>query len=143
MTQFATADEFVAKFGDSEATTLTQLENPTATEPDEDLLNRALQDASAVMEGYLPAVSAPYPQVLIACACDVARYLLDRNLAREDVRKRYEDWQSWLKQVAQGLVKIPGIEPSQDLPARGSPAIAEGSPVFSSEGLNVFLSDRY
>jgi len=119
--QYATATDFQNRYGAQETLALTRLENPTATTIDTALLDRRLQDASALVQGYMPAgLTAPYPTIVVTKTCEIARGLLDRNRRREDVQLDYDAALKWCEDVAKGLFKIPGIEAAQRLPVRGS-----------------------
>lgn len=107
----ATAD-FITTFGEQEAVAVTNLYTPGAIAIDEANLEQALTDASALIDGYiqgrvtLPLEDDRIPATLKACCADIARYRLDRNRCREEVRIRYEDWISWLKDVSKGVVNL-------------------------------------
>jgi len=119
--QYATVNDFQDRYGDQETLALTRLENPTATTIDIDLLNRRLQDASAIVQGYMPdQLTPPYPDIVVLKTCEIARGLLDRNRRREDVQLDYEAALKWCEDVAKGLFKLPLIEAAQRLPVRGS-----------------------
>jgi phage gp36-like protein len=95
-----------------EAIALTNLEDSDLERIDDKVLNRALEDADAEVDGYLSAAGytlplATAPLNLRNKCCDIARYRLDRNRPREDVRQRYEDAIAFLKDLASGRVKLP------------------------------------
>jgi phage gp36-like protein len=82
----------------------------------EAVTNRALLDCSATADGYIAAKNAlPLPVVndrLKEVVADLARYKLYKDRANEEVRQRYEDAISWLKDVARGTV-ILVIDPAE------------------------------
>ena len=73
-------------------------------------INTALDDASQIADGYICAYyTVPLegaPQNLKIYVCDIARYLLWKSRASEEVRQRYEDAISYLKLVASGRAKL-------------------------------------
>lgn len=74
----------------------------------------ALQDASDIADGYLAVrysvpLSAP-PANLKIYICDIARYLLWKSRASDEVRQRYEDAIAFLKLVAIGKARLQVIE---------------------------------
>ena len=69
-----------------------------------------MDDASQIADGYICAYyTVPLegaPQNLKIYVCDIARYLLWKSRASEEVRQRYEDAISYLKLVASGKAKL-------------------------------------
>lgn len=107
---YCTAADFQSIFGFQETVELTNLERPDAIAVDAPTLQQALDNASAFIDGYLQnRVTLPItdaPKILVQCCADIARYRLDRNRVREDIRQRYEDWIFWLKDVSKGVVNL-------------------------------------
>ena len=140
---YATVEEFETRFDVTETIELTNLEDPLAESPDLDVLEQALDLASEEIDGYLWAASyalplSSPPLILREWCLDIARYKLDRNANREDVRRRYDDAIAWLKGLAKGLTQIPGA--SQIVPtettATTAPKWFVGRPaVFSQDSL--------
>lgn len=92
---------------------------------DDGVVAAALARADSVIDGYLGGryalpLATPYPPVIVATACDLARYWLYDNAATERVREGFEDAINWLKDVAAGKVLL-------QLPAARS-NVAIGSP---------------
>lgn len=73
-------------------------------------VDQALQDADSRINGYLASrYSLPLsvvPDDLPQVACALARYQLLGDAATERARKDYEDAMAWLKDVANGRVKL-------------------------------------
>jgi phage gp36-like protein len=107
---YATAQDFIDAFGEPETVMLTNLDDAAATTPDLVPLNKALEDATALINAYvggryvlpLSVVST----VVHRYCLDIARYMLDRIRSREDVRVRYEDALKFFEQVVKGLVSL-------------------------------------
>lgn len=147
---YATPEEFISRFGQQEALELTNLEDPNAASVDLLVLQDALDDASSLIDGYiqarvqLPLHQSAYPKTLIWACCDIARFQMDRDRTREEVRLRYEDRMAWLKDVSKGLVNL-GLD-SQD-PAQSAtvapdlPSTADRATVFTDPVLTGYEGD--
>ncbi len=105
---YATLETMVERFGSDE---LTQRTDRAGTgEMDAQVMDRALADADAEVNGYLavryalPLVGVP--TALARVAADIARYRLYDDGVPETVRKRYEDAVALLKRIANGDVKL-------------------------------------
>ncbi len=108
---YATVADFIAAFGLDEAIALSNLDDPTAEITDEAIITSALETATADLDSYLRSAgySLPLPEiprVLVGKCCDIARYKLDRNRAREEVRQRYLDAVFWCKDLAKGIASL-------------------------------------
>lgn len=107
---YADLNQFIQAFGEQEAIELTNLDDPAATAIDPIPMERALVDASALIDTYLGRLYAlplaNTPAALIPCCLDLARYRLDRIRVREDVRQSYEDRVRWLEQVCKGIISL-------------------------------------
>lgn len=97
------------RFGASEIDQLLDRNND-ATE-DSGALDTAIADTDALIDGYLAALyTLPVvliPALLKAIACDIVRFKLWDDNAPTEVRKRYEDALKQLKDIANGLIKLP------------------------------------
>jgi phage gp36-like protein len=138
---YATVDEFETRFGVTETIELTNLEDPLAESPDLDVLEQALELASEEIDGYLWAASyalplASPPLILREWCLDIARYKLDRNANREDVRRRYDDAIAWFKGLAKGLTMLPGA--AQIIPTE---ATTTNSPKWATSRDPIFTQD--
>lgn len=84
-------------------------------------IGRALENASAIVDGYIAAryalPLATTPATLRECCISIAVYKLatDATLLSDDVRQRYEDAIAFLKDIAKGIASL------------GLPAAASGS----------------
>ena len=107
---YATVADLIDKFGESEMIELTNFDDPDGVVVDSVQCDRVLQDADSLINSYIQARNKlpllTVPRSLVLCACDLARFELDRNRTREDVTIRYERWIAWLKDVAKGLVNL-------------------------------------
>lgn len=82
---------------------------------DDTVLDQAISDATAEIDAYLSGFTLPSPStVLVGIACDIARYrLYDDQILYSDLGKpisqvaiRYERWLVYLKDVAEGKIKL-------------------------------------
>lgn len=82
---------------------------------DDTVLNQSISDATAEIDAYLSGFTLPSAStVLVGIACDIARYRLhDDQILYSDLGKpisqiaiRYERWLVYLKDVAQGKIKL-------------------------------------
>lgn len=86
--------------------------------PDADVYGPALDDASTEVDAYLAAITTlplttPVPDLVVFITCEIARYRLWKDLASDEVRRRYEDAARQLREIAARRVKLPGLEPAQ------------------------------
>lgn len=111
---------------------------------DDTVLNRALTDADAEVDGYLvgryPLPLATTPQILVGMACDIARYRLYEDRPTEHVRQRYDDAIKYLEKVSQGKISL-GLDSAQQPTAEQGGPKAEGEDrVFSRDKLSDYTS---
>lgn len=106
------------------------------------VLDRAIADANAEIDGYVGARYAlplpdPVPPVLVPIACDIARYRLFDDSVPEIVRQRYEDAIARLKDIAAGRLSL-GIDPAQAAAAQVGVRVRAPAKVFSDELLGGY-----
>lgn len=129
-TAYATVDDLVSRYGESEIIELTDRDHQGAI--DAAIAGQALDDANAEVDSYLatryPVPPDPVPTLLARVACDIARYRLYDDAAPEEVRKRYDDAARILARLASGEISI---GPAQSTPTHpqtvtvvgGTPAV--------------------
>lgn len=133
---YAVKQDLIERFGQDELAHLTDREN--ATMINNTTVTRALADADSLINGYLqsrytlPLTSVP--QVLVACACDVARYYLHGDRVTDIVKERYDTRISWLKDVAAGRASL-------GLDAAGAETTTETGSVSYRANERVFTKD--
>ena len=132
---YVTKQELISRFGEEELIQLT--DRAGAGVIDDQVLDRAIADADAEIDGYLGSrYSLPLsviPASLNRIAADIARYYLYEDAATEHVRQRYEDAVRFLRAISEGKVSL-GIDPSGAgaKPASGA-TMTSGGRVFTRE----------
>lgn len=113
---YTTLAELIERFGD---TTLKQLADRDGDGAiDQDVIDRAIADAGAIIDGYLKVRYAlplsSVPPLLSPIAADVAFYHLHPHGAPDEVRSRYRDAIRQLEGLARGTVRlnVAGAEPT-------------------------------
>lgn len=107
---YATPDNMLSRFGEQDLTLLTEREDSVLGEINLALLEQALRDASAEIDGYiagryvLPLTTVP--AVLERNCCDIARYFLYGDKAPEQVEKRYTAVVKFLTAVSKGDISL-------------------------------------
>lgn len=128
---YVTQQQLIDRFGSEELIQLTDRANAGAI--DTAVLNQAIADAGAEIDGYLagryqlPLATAP--SILALYCGDIARYRLYDDAARDEVRKRYDDAIEFLKLVAKGTVRLGADEPA----ATGGAQMETGGRVFGRD----------
>jgi phage gp36-like protein len=105
---YCSKQNLIDTFGNNELVSLTdRLGTGTI---DDRVLNQAIQDASAIMDGYLGSryqlPLANVPQSLIPLACNMTRYQLYDNEASEQVTERNKAALKFLESVAKGELSL-------------------------------------
>ena len=105
---YATRDDLTERFGEAEIAQRERMLPPGAIE-------RALSDAGQDVDGYLSArytvPVSPIPATLVRLACDIARYRLLGDAASDDVRSRYKDAISALRDIGAGRSRLTDAAP--------------------------------
>lgn len=136
---YATKQDMIDRFSAAE---LVQLTDKGAVRTDaivDAVLDKALADASADIDGYLAGryviPLSPAPANVTRLACDIARYYLQINEANEQVKARYDAALKFLTKVATGEIKIgataAGVEPPAN--TAGGVKFTPGQKSFSRE----------
>ncbi|MDD9910188.1 MAG: DUF1320 domain-containing protein [Ahrensia sp.] len=125
---YATAQDLIDRFGVKEMTRLSVPGDRSAEQPDTDVLERVIADASSFCDGYLRAryrvpVESP-TRDLVQAVCHLARHELANQGAVDPTQQMTEsraDTIRWLEQIASnridlGLPKAAGGE----APTRGA-----------------------
>lgn len=134
---YANREDMVRAFGERECISLTDRDYTGTI--NNDVLNGALEQASAEIDGYLcgryPVPWADEPRVLVIRCCNIARYLLcgsDTQMTVE-IRERYEDTIRYLEKIAGGKINL-GRTASGDVVKSSTGAkVVSGGRVFGRD----------
>lgn len=107
---YCTQQDLVVRYGELELIQLTDREGLLGA-IDSAVLNAALSDASAEIDGYLRdgGYALPLtqvPQTLTRHACQMARHYLYDGPRPDQVQKDYQESLRWLERVAAGQVRL-------------------------------------
>jgi phage gp36-like protein len=104
---YCTQQDLITRFGADE---LGVVANDGVGGIDENAIGRAIDDASALINGWIQAQYAlplaTVPPLLNLLACDIARYQLHDQNAGEEIRNRYNDALKTLKDIASTKLKL-------------------------------------
>ena len=109
---YATVDDFIDAFGVAEARRTANIDAPNISNPDNDRMTEALEDASDEIDSYLQerynvaTLREDPPRRIKRICLDIARYTLTKNRPPDDYRLRYEDALKWLREAAAGKVSL-------------------------------------
>jgi phage gp36-like protein len=140
---YATPQDIINRYSSQDLVQLTN-EDPAASAVNATVLQQALDDASAEIDGYLGArfvlPLADPPSVLARLACDIAMYRVQslrpiHDLA--DARKRYDDAIAMLTRVAAGELTL-GIAADGREPASGVEPADGPARTFSRKSMKGF-----
>ena len=142
---YATPQDLINRYPNRDLVQLTN-EDPTVTTIDTAILQQALDDASAEIDGYLGGrfqlPLSDVPEVLDRLTCDVAIYRLQslrplHDLA--DARRRYDDALAMLTKVANGEITLGiGSDGNQTAIAPGAEKAIEPARIFSRKRMRGF-----
>lgn len=139
---YASAQDMIERFDEQQ---LKEVTDSQALEVDLTALDRALEDASDEIDGYIEGryrlPLAEPPRLLRIMACNIAMYrllTLRRFDVMEDQRKRYEDAVKFLRGVAAGDINL-GLDGNQDtVTPAGGPSRAGPERVMSRDRLRGY-----
>jgi phage gp36-like protein len=125
---YAQPSDMIARYSNRDLVQLTN-DDPTQTAVDQTVLQQALADAAAEIDGYLESrftlpLTDP-PAVLARLTCDVAMYRLQALRPLHDLaeaRRRYDDAVALLMRVADGTLTL-GLAPDNQEPAEAAGAV--------------------
>jgi phage gp36-like protein len=137
---YAQPSDMIARYPNRDLVQLTN-EDPTQSIVNQTVLQQALADASAEIDGYLESrftlpLTDP-PAVLARLTCDIAMYRLQalRPLHDlEEARRRYDDALAVLVRVADGTLTL-GVAPDNQEPPEAAGAVVTDAGGDSSGAL--------
>lgn len=114
---YATQQDLIDRFGESEIEQVADRDGDSAI--DAAVTAAALGDADKLIDGYVAGryglPLATVPPLIVALACDIARYKLHKDQPPETVRNNYQDALRQLRDIAAGTLKldVAGVEPAR------------------------------
>lgn len=115
---YATQAQLTERFGERLLVELTDRGEVVTDTIDSDVVDRALADTDAMIDGYLAAryalPMATVPPLITDLAQVIAIYKLHVFEPNEKIRKDYEDALRQLREISSGAIKLPiaGLEPA-------------------------------
>ena len=126
---YCTPQDLIDRFGEDELTQLT--DRDALGTLDHAVIERAIDDATAEIDSYLGGRYQlplnPVPRILTTYAADIARYRLYDEAAPDQVQRRYDDAQKFLRAAAKGEITL-GID------AKGGKATPQSGAEMTSGG---------
>ncbi len=135
---YASQTDMTKRFGEQDLILLTEREDSPQDVINTDVLEQAINDASAEIDGYLAGrYTLPLqvvPKVLQRLCCDIARYFLGTDNAPEHITERYQNAIKFLKAVGKGELSL-GVADN------GAKAQTSDTAIMQSAG-SVFARDK-
>ena len=137
---YAVQQDLIDRFGIDELVQLTDDDQTGAINATR--VTQVLADTDARIDGYIAARYAlplsVVPPALTVYACDIARYLLAKNVPTEEMKRRYDSAIKFLGDVGKGTLSLVGDNGASAGEANG-PVVAQGARrVFSPQRLRDF-----
>lgn len=141
MVTYCTQQNLIDRYGSPELVQITNPDNLAATTINVTVLNKAIADATAEIDGYLTGYLplSPVPANFERLACDITRYHLYDDLVTEQVKERYKNHISYLIKVAEGKISIaPDAAGAIDQPSEDVVTYQAAVTVFNEDALSGF-----
>lgn len=138
---YATRADMVRRFGEEQMILLTDHDADLGV-IDSAVLDQALADASADIDGYLggryglplPTV----PSILVRICCDIARYHLYDDSAPETVTERHKGAVRYLEKLAAGTISL-GLPDTTAVTSSATAEIHSAGSVFARDKAKAFI----
>jgi phage gp36-like protein len=143
---YCTKQDLIDRFSERELIQLTDRTNTPASTVDDVVVDRALGDATALIDGYIGKVYtlplATVPDMLVKLSADIARFYLHGEGVEKDspIRIAYNDAMAYLRDVAKGLIQLIDVGSGETPPAAGGGQVQVISPpkIFSRDSLRNY-----
>lgn len=140
---YATTSDLIERFGEAELIKLTDRVQPYSQAIVQSVVDQALADADAEIDGYLAArytlPLAQVPPLLKRLACDLARLFLHDDRPTDAVKDNAAQARKTLTDIAKGTVALPdqtgAATPSGDTARVAGPADIGSGRVFTLDQL--------
>ncbi|WDE07289.1 DUF1320 domain-containing protein [Thalassomonas viridans] len=130
---YCSKQDMIDRFGQDEMISLTDRNGMSMI--DDDVLNQAIADATATINGYLggrcPLPFTQVPETIKPLCCNITRYNLYDEQTTEQVTKRYDDAIKYLLGVSEGKISLGITAAGTDVKSTDLPAIESAGSVFS------------
>jgi phage gp36-like protein len=136
---YATKSDMLLKFGETHMRQLTDIGTPRLNSINDDVLTKALSDATAWLNGFLagryalPITDPTALATLNGHCCNVARYMLMSVTADEQATALYKSADAYMTKVSTGAIVL--IQPDQ-VPAQtgvGNVEFVAGDKLFARQ----------
>jgi phage gp36-like protein len=121
---YATLASLTARYGADMLVDLTDRAMPPAGEIDAGVVDEAIADADAIVDGYLAGRYAlplsGTPRLVQTLAEALAVYKLHAQVAPDKIEKDYRDALKLLQQIATGEVRLAGLDGAEPAASGGS-----------------------
>lgn len=121
----------IDRFSELELIQLTNLDNSVGIINDT-VLNQAISDAEAEINGYLTAYTLPLttvPANLVRIACDIARYYLYADAVTPRVQDLYDSALKFLLLIGKGVISL-GADAAGQVNSTGNLIIMTARPIL-------------
>jgi len=133
--RYAESSDLILRYGEAEIALLTDLTGTGVV--DTDKCNVVLDDASALIDGYLagryPLPLAHVPTALVPICCDIARQRLYGEQCPEQIAKRYDAALAFLKSVGKGELALGLAADGESLESQDLAQISSDGRVFGRD----------
>ncbi len=130
--RYAETSDLILRYGEPELSLLTDLTGAGVV--DTDKCNVVLDDASALIDGYLagryPLPLAHVPTALVPICCDIARQRLYGDQCPEQIAKRYDAALAFLKSVGKGELALGLAADGESLDSQNLAQLSSDGRVF-------------
>lgn len=139
---YATQQDMIDRFSTEELVAVTDRDTPQTGAIVSVVLNKALGDADAMINGYvskqydLPLV--PIPEILTRIACDVARFFLHKDSPPDYVTEAYKVARDQLKDISKGILVLTVDDSSVPEEITNQVLVESEAPVFTSDSLKDY-----
>lgn len=141
---YVTKQGLIDRFGELELVQLTDRTNIPVSTIDDVPVTRAIEDATALADGYLAKVMAlplsVIPPVLEKTVADIARYYIygDRADKESQVTRAFNEATTFLRDVSRGLVQLTAGAEAPKPAGSGQVQVSAPTRVFSRDSLRGF-----
>lgn len=130
----------IDRFGEDELIQLTDRDSLGVI--NDDVLNRAIEDASTEMDAYLSRfnfTADTLPKSLKPLACDIARYRLYDEAPSEHITNRYNNAIKFLKSVNKGEITIGTNTQDSEVATTDLAQMQSAGTVFNRDNSSSFI----